>query len=334
MKVNKIVFMLRKLKDDIFSRKDVYKISDDLHSNKLGEYYFLFEEEPSKLNKLIAGFDENGIPVNSSYIDVKEKKLHYYPISIGQYALAVFNTYVKSGSTEKEMQFIKIADWFYSNMFNDERLGNFWVTDIAKPEYKIYSTWKSAFVQSRAISVLLRAWQLTGNNKYFAAATGALKIFNVDIKEGGVTVFTKHGKFFEEYAAPEPTMVLDGHMFSLLGLYDYYRAAGGAANMEYKHTAKQLFDEGLESLIKWIPQYDMGYWLRFNFCMMKHYPKIDPCTIGYLKLIALQLKLLHKLTGRIELKNYYGKISGYNKPLNVLRMLPLKYIALRKLNRI
>jgi hypothetical protein len=24
--------------------------------------------------------------------------------------------------------------------------------------------------------------------------------------------------------------------------------------------AKDLFDEGIESLIKWLPEYDMGYW--------------------------------------------------------------------------
>ncbi|MBK8042493.1 MAG: hypothetical protein IPK21_07400 [Haliscomenobacter sp.] len=68
----------------------------------LGYYYIRFREEPRKLNRLIAGFDEQGIPLNTTYIDVEEKRLHYYPISIGQYALAVFHSWLDTGSADKK----------------------------------------------------------------------------------------------------------------------------------------------------------------------------------------------------------------------------------------
>lgn len=78
----------------------------------------------------------------------------------------------------------------------------------------------------------------------------------------------------------------------------------------------------------------MGYWLRFNMCSMPHYPDIDPCTIGYLKLILLQLDLLFRITGRDELKTYLEKFKNYDSISNKLRMYPVKYKALKKLNRV
>jgi len=334
VKVNKIIFMASKLYHDITNKGAPYIISDDLFSSTLGEYYFLFEENPAKLNRLITGFDDNGIPVNSAYIDVENASQHYYPISIGQYALAVFNTYIQSKSEEKLKHFLRIADWFYSNKIDDERLGVFWLTEIPKPEYNISAPWKSAFTQSRAISVLLRAWQSTGEIKYLSAATSSLIPFKYDITDGGVSAFTKHGKFFEEYVASQPTMVLDGHLFSLLGLYDFYRAVNSDIDEQNNILAEDLFNQGVESVLKWLDEYDMGYWLRFNMCEMEHYPKVDPCTIGYLRLIIIQLKLLYKITGKNDFAKYVQKFSDYDKLLNIVRMYPVKFKALKKLKRI
>jgi hypothetical protein len=115
---------------------------------------------------LLKQFDENGIPLNSTYIDVKTPRLHYYPISIGQFGLAVFHSFIKTGQKEKREHFLRIANWFMENAVTDERLGTYWLTDIPKPEYGVEHPWKSAFAQSRALSILLRAWQITDDRRY------------------------------------------------------------------------------------------------------------------------------------------------------------------------
>ncbi|MBN1299590.1 MAG: hypothetical protein JW995_00075 [Melioribacteraceae bacterium] len=334
MKLKKTIFMLFKIISDITSTKEPYKIAYDVQSENLREYYFLFEENPRKLNKLITDFDKYGIPVNNAYIDVAKPKTHYYPITIGQYGLAVFHTYLKTKSAQKRNHFLRIADWFYANRIEDSKLGTFWLTDIPKPEYNIRVPWKSAFAQSRAISVLLRAWQITGDKKYLQTASSSLIPYTFDYNNGGVSAFTKHGKFYEEYVATEPTMVLDGHIFSMLGLYDYFRAVPKNIELSYNKLAKNLFDEGVISLINWLPEYDLGYWLRFNMCRMSHYPDIDPCTIGYFRLVCLQLKLLLKITGKQEIKNFLEKIKNYDNAKNIIRMYPVKYKALKQLNRL
>ena len=96
MKINNAYFMINKLARDLFRKKSQYPVSKNVHSQKLGEYYFVFDENRISAGKdqaLIKKFDENGIPINKTYIDVTDKEYVYFPISIGQMGLSIFHTY-------------------------------------------------------------------------------------------------------------------------------------------------------------------------------------------------------------------------------------------------
>ena len=321
--------MLRKFLKDIGRAEKIYDVSEDLNSPRLGEYYFIMDEE-----KLRSGysqsfqFDEQGIPLIPTYIDVAERKLIYYPISIGQFGLAIFHSYLKTNSPNDRNRFLKIVDWFYDTRISDERMGDYWLTDVPKPEYRIHKAWPSAFAQSRGISILLRGHQLTDDEKYLDAATKALKIYEIPAAKNGVTTFTEYGPVYEEYPAPFPTLVLDGSIFSLFGLYDYIRA-GPNTDM-----AQRLFDEGIQALTGILPQYDLGFWIRYNLCDQAFYPKMDPATVSYFRLVIGQLELLHKLSGKSEFLQIGKKWKEYDRFFNILRMYGLKYKALRQLNRL
>ncbi len=172
--------MLRKLKKDLLRDRQIYALADDIHSPQLGEYYFIMTEE-----QMLAGhsqqfyFDEKGIPIIPSYIDVEEQQMVYYPISIGQYGLAIWHTYLKTRSEQDKKRFLAIAHWFDENRIEDQRLGAYWLTDVDKPAYRIKKPWKSAFSQARAINILLRAFQLTGHDRYRQLAEQALYPFNL-----------------------------------------------------------------------------------------------------------------------------------------------------------
>ena len=326
--------MLRKLIRDFNTNRKI-EINTDNQTETLGYYYIKFDENIAKLNRLIHSFDENGIPLNTTYIDVKEVKLHYYPISIGQYGLAVFHSWLKTHSEEKKAYFLRIADWFMNNRVEEDGLGCYWLTDVPKPEYNVYSAWKSAFAQSRGISILLRAWQLTADETYLNAATQALIPFTKDITSGGVSVDREMGEtFYEEYVATCPTRVLDGHGFCLFGLYDYICAVPENKNPNGHALALHLFNEGIEGLIRQLPKFDMGFWPRFNRCDLPGYPQDDPCTIGYLRLVRQQLLILHKITGKEELLFFSKKFYQYDRITNILKMYCHKFKALKKLNRL
>jgi len=329
--MKKIFFMLNKFLTDLKFTKKRYLISAELHSNILGEYYFLFEERrvsEGKDQKLISKFDENGIPINKTYIDVNDKEFVYFPITIGQVGLAVFHTYLQTKSDEDKTRFLKFVDWFYQNAEINKTIGIRWMTDVSLPQYKNSGPWQSAFSQSRGISILLRAYQITNDIKYAEVSEKALIPFTKPVSEGGVTSFTKWGPFYEEYTAEVPTLVLNGMIFSLCGIYDFVRV------FPKNKVARKIYEDGIQTLKNILPEYDLGYWSRYNLCKAEWYPEIDPATIGYQRLHITQLEMLYKLTNEEIFKEYAGKFKKQDNLLNALRMYVVKFRALKKLNRI
>ena len=87
------------------------------------------------------------------------------------------------------------------------------------------------------------------------AAVNALKPFRIPSHQGGVLA-TFLGKYawYEEYPTRPESLVLNGFIYSLLGLYDLNQIAPKAVNKE----AGMLFDQGMVSLKKLLLLYDTG----------------------------------------------------------------------------
>ena len=197
---NKYLFFVLRILKDIF-KPTQWQIADDLSSPNLGEYYFVFQERAmanQKGGQKSVVYDEEGIPVNPTYIDIRDKDYVYFPITIGQVGLAVFHSFLSTRNDADRQRFMKFAEWFFTHGEEDEKLGVRWLTDVALPQYKNAGPWQSAFAQSRGISILLRAFQLTGQERFAEMAEKALLPFSEPSHKGGVTSFTSWGPFYEE----------------------------------------------------------------------------------------------------------------------------------------
>ncbi len=323
--------MLDKFLTDLRSPKNRYPIAEDLHGSQLGYYYFVFDEKriaAGKDQKLISRFDQNGIPLNKTYIDVSEKDYVYFPISIGQMGLAVYHTYLRTKSIEDQDRFLKFVEWFFQHATIDDELGARWLTEVPLPQYKNPGPWQSAFTQSRAISILLRGYQLTNDQKYSDMAEKALICFTKPVSQGGVTSFTEYGPFYEEYTAEVPTLVLNGLIFSLFGIMDFTRL------FPENKLARKIYDDGISTLINILPEYDLGFWSRYNLCKAEWYPENDPATLSYQRLHIIQLKLLYRLTDENIFKKYAEEFNDQIRITNILKMYKTKYHVLKSLNRL
>ncbi len=323
--------MAKKVIRDFKSATNQYALLDNMHSPVLGPYYFLFEEDRLSVGKdqaLIKRFDKNGIPVNKTYIDVTDKEFVYFPISIGQMGLAIFHTWLETQSEADKVRFLKFADWFYENAHSSPALGARWLTDVALPQYKNPGPWQSAFSQGRGISILLRAYQISGSQAYADMARRALIPFTIPVMEGGVTSYTEWGPFYEEYTSSEPTLVLNGFIFALCGLHEFTRVFPADT------LAHKLFDEGVQTLENILPQYDLGFWSRYNLCTAEWHPAIDPATISYQRLHVTQLKMLYTLTGHEVFSEFSERFQKQITSLNILRAYAVKYKALKKIGRL
>ncbi len=331
MKLRKTLFMLDKFISDIQRPKQAFQLEEDVHSATLGSYYFLFKESrivAGDDQKLISKFDKNGIPINKTYIDVTEKEYVYFPISIGQMGLAVFHTWLDTQSAKDRERFLKFATWFMENAEHNEKLGIRWMTDVSLPVYRNSGPWQSAFSQARGISILLRAYQLTGKDTYAEYAGKALIPFTKPVSEGGVTSYTSRGAFYEEYPSEVPTCVLNGMIFALCGIYDFVRV------FPENTLAQSIYDDGVHTLEMILPEFDLGFWSRYNLCKADWYPDIDPATIGYQRLHATQLELLYHITENSVFKTYAERFRKQDTFVNAIRMYKIKYRALKKIGRL
>ena len=115
--------------------------------------------------------------------------------------------------------------------------------------------------QGHAMSVLSRAFRESRDEKYLRAAVRALKLFTIPTSQGGVvTSFmeTSH-VWYEEYPTKPSSFILNGFMYSLLGLYDLFATLPNesqyAADLQ---LSKKLFDDGIVSLRAILPFFDTG----------------------------------------------------------------------------
>lgn len=162
-------------------------------------------------------------------------------------------------STSEHIQhFYDAAEWFVRHQ--NQSTGGFAIPvrrRLASGFEDLNRGWLSAMAQGHSISLLSRAFYHSGGNrKYLKAAVNALKPFKLPSSQGGVLAkFMNILPFYEEYPSTPSSFVLNGFIYSLLGLYDLHQIAPKTKGGK---EAGILFDQGMESLKKMLPFYDIG----------------------------------------------------------------------------
>lgn len=251
------------------------------------DYYYL--DFSSKAN-YPGKFDDNGIPV----YDMPGVGPVYHPIVIAQYAIGLYENYLINKEEKFQSAFLKQAEWLLSNGVDSEK-GFLWTFNYDLDYYKLKSPWISSMAQGECISVLCRAFKMTGENKYIDAASKAIKPFSIPVADGGVLDYFDNNIVYEEFPTPDKAnAVLNGFIFSLYGLYDLYRVSKN-------ETAHRLFTDGVNSLKNLITKYDTGQWSRYH---LYDYPAEYVSSLTYHWIVIHQLMSLYLITGEEIFRNY------------------------------
>ena len=262
----------------------------------LDKYYLDFS---SKVN-YPDNINSEGIPL-FSYLEQPEIE---HPIVIAQYGLGIFSLLEKKNQDTLLLdKFLNIADWFVNNK-KHYKSGCCWTIDLLYPHLGLTKPWISAMVLGEAISVLSRAYKLSENNIYKSTALEALAPFEDLISEGGVKNYFLSIPIYEEFPTKDkPSVILNGFIFALFGLYDLVLLSNN-------NTARILFNVGINSLISLLPYYDSKYW---SIYYLYKYPKKYYSSLTYHILAYEQLKVLYYLTNRIEFFDYSKKWEQYSE---------------------
>jgi hypothetical protein len=264
----------------------------------LASYYMTFSDKANYQGP----FDENGIPLLNYQGKIGKQ---YNPIAIAQYGLAHYNLYKKSGNQNSRSIFLKQADWLVVNSERNKQGLEFWMHHFDF-EYKkiLKAPWYSALAQGQGVSLLSRAYFETKDKKYFLAAKKAFQSLLKDNNNGGVQYRDENNNvWLEEYIVDPPTHILNGFIWTLWGVYDYYLLT---QDSEYKN----LLDNCVKTLKKNLQKYDFGFWSLYDLSNQFLKNLASPF---YHKLHIVQLEILAIMTGEKYFREIAEKWEDYQK---------------------
>jgi len=162
----------------------------------------------------------------------------------------------------------------------------------------------SAMSQGQAMSVLVRAWRATGDERFVAAALACVAPFRLPVSAGGVVgrVEAAGGDWYEEDAGRPLGQVLNGKGFALWGLRDVARATGDG-------EANALFAAGVDAVERLGSRFDTGFWSRY-WLPEDPVPELI-ASMMYHNLHVVQLKVLAAQAGRPALAALGDRFAGY-----------------------
>lgn len=235
--------------------------------------------------------------------------LQYNPCAVSQLALGHFQKW-KSGDSASRDSFLKLASWL-----RDSHKDGRWEYLFDLDAYEVKAPWTSALAQAQAVSVLVRAEREQHGEGFIEAAQAGMKHTLLPVQEGGLLWRSSDGVFLEEVVADRITGILDGFIFAVFGLFDYWFQTGD-------EEVKAVLDETVETIKTTLPEYDMGFWSRADLYWEK--PKMIASPF-YHGLHVAQLKVLSDLTGVALFEEYGMRWEGVAKSIwNRARAVLLK----------
>jgi len=263
---------------------------------RIGAYYQVFASKADYPGP----FDDQGIPLLDYHGRIGRQ---YNPIAIAQYGLANYNRFLSTGNDERKARLLNVADWLATNL--EQNRAGLWVWQHKFDwEYRdtLRAPWYSGLAQGQGISLLVRAAQETGDSAYIHAAERAFEPMLRDVDNGGV-LFRDHNDdwWIEEYIVSPPTHILNGFLWALWGIWDYYLATQNS-------SARDLFNRCIGTIVRNLPRYDCGFWSLYEQSGTRMKMMASPF---YHRLHICQLQATYAITGEETFHRYAERWQRY-----------------------
>lgn len=258
-----------------------------IHSIKPDQDFYRLSK-PADLKPANSAFDKEGIPM---YQKGKGKPMYNHPVRLAHHSI----NFLESYHMTKDYRYVKEAEKYAQRLVDIavEQNGamyfpyEFEVYLHNLPTEYLKPGWYSGMAQGQALSAFVRLYQETDDPKYLEWADKVFQSFRQP-KSDGVPIWVSmvdDGYYWiEEYPMEKPTKVLNGFIFAIYGLYDYYQLTG-------KEEAKVLLLASLTTIYDHIEKY------RNKDDASFYGLKLDHRSVHYHLVHIEQLKALHDITG-------------------------------------
>ena len=205
-------------------------------------------------------FDETGVPNNM----FRWGGPYRYPVTIGHHGLSCLSRYMIDKDVGEAQVAASVVKWLIANQSTSGAWGIFFDHDWFPGRCSVIKApWVSAMGQGLCISLLARTCHLIRSGQWpstiqldhdaaLRCARSAVRPYSIRTEDGGVRslLFDKF-VFFEEYPTKPASFVLNGFIYSLLGLYDLW-------SLTKEAEVKRFYEEGIDTLNQCLPLYDLG----------------------------------------------------------------------------
>jgi hypothetical protein len=224
-------------------------------------------------------------------------ELYYHPVVMAQRALKLLDGYRQTGDDRyltgakvvaarilKESSTANGARYLpYKFTFALHNIK----TQVMKP------TWWSGMAQGQALSVFSRLYAIEGRQ---ADLDVARTLFLAMVPHGTTGAWVSHVDikgflWIQEFPRTDPDYTLNGFIFALFGLYDYYLESGDPA-------VRQLLFGGMTTVRHYLSQFRNPGGISF-YCLSHHVT-----SQGYHNIHVAQLKMLAKMTNAWDFVRY------------------------------
>lgn len=268
-----------------------------LPGGTLGNYYIAWDP-----GRGVFGEDWNTMPRDENGVLLTGGEKHYHAITISQYALYRYERWQEGDGAALE-DFLVQARWLRDNHRLHRAVSGCYVFEFPWPKYGVESGWISAMAQGEAISVLLRAHQVSPRAGFDVAAYQVAEPFRFTLAEGGVVYRRNTHAFLEEVAVDPAAHILNGCIFALWGIWELNRFV----RAEWR-TA--LISEVLQTIRDWLPLYDRSGWSTYSLLAGKS-GRRHISTLKYHAFHIAQLRVLAVMTGDSIFEEYANRWESY-----------------------
>ncbi len=241
----------------------------------------------NNLTEKVSRFGLEGNQIPKSYVDSGDEI--YFAIEIFQYGLAAYDLYLLNNDNEMLGKAIACADW----AINNQKPNGAWAAFSHKTPNHPFSS----MAQGEGISLLIRVYKETKDEKYINAIHKAKDFMLTPISEGGTTKYEGEKVYFYEFT--HDPLVLNGWIFSTWGLMDYVK-------WFRDEKVQAIVLKTINTIKESISEFDTGYWSKYDISKRI-------CSPFYHNLHIAQLRVMYKLTGEKVFMDYADLWESYAK---------------------
>lgn len=220
-------------------------------------------------------YTEDGVPLR--VIDGRE---YDHPVLQAQFLLKLVNNYRLAPTQE----LLDIMDSIFNRLVSqsvESRGARYLPYRFPWHQGKLQAPWYSAMAQGQALGAVTRLYEAVPDEKYLLFAESLFRSFT-NLREGSlpwiVDVDSNGYLWFEEYPYGDHGMgVMNGHLFAVWGVYDYWRVTDSEVALELASAALMTTKRYLLNFRNpgWCSHYDLTEFLLIRNYHTTHISQLE-----------------------------------------------------------